>query len=273
MPIKISLKKNSLLSIRKLFEKSFELYLKNFKSLIFIMLLTYIPIAIFDIITKKISMSAMNMEANSMVILSALAIIFLLLCMFILTIVNQIALIYFIDKKSSIQESFAAAKKYFFSYLFINIIFLIIIQGASLLLSTFSGITSDFLIKTISSKTLLVVLFFVLFLAIIILILHIIIKLLFSFIILVVENLKGMQALKRSNDIIGAYWQPVAVRFVSLILVVAVINRIFAYIASMIASFPFSYYLAYFIAVLPFIFIIPFALIYIYTVYKNLNEI
>ncbi len=273
MPTQNTLKKNSLLSIRELFKKSYQFYSENFKNLILIMLLAYSPIAILDIITKKISASAIIMGDNSMVILLSAIILLLLLGMPVLTIANQIALIYFIDKKSSIKESYLAVKKYFFSYLFISIILLIITKGSSLLLSTFSNSISDFLIKNVSSKALVITLLTLIFLAILILLVYVITKLLFSFIILIVENLKGMQVLKRSRTIIGIYWQEAAIRFVALLLAFAIINRIFAYIANMIPSFPFSYYIAYLISALPFIFLIPFALIFVYTLYKNLCEI
>ncbi len=273
MLTKNTLKKNPLLSIRELFKKSYQFYSENFKNLIFIMLIAFVPIAILDIITKIISASTIAMETNLMIILSALLILLLFLGILALSISNQIALIYFIDKKTSIKESCTATKKYFLSYLFISILLLIIVKGSSILLSTFSTSISDFLIKNISSKGLVIVLLTIIFLAILVILFYIVTKLLFSFIILIVENLKGIEALKKSRTIIGDYWQEVSIRFATFIILFAVINRIFTYIASMIPSFPFSYYIAYFISALPFIFLIPFALIFVYTLYKNLREI
>ncbi|MFC1613272.1 hypothetical protein ACFL23_02980, partial [Patescibacteria group bacterium] len=224
--------KHTLSTIPDLFKKTFVFFKQNAKNLLLITSIALIPMIISQMLIRKLTVYSLSIYNQTVIIWTAVGVFILLIFIFILSIAIPIALIDFLNKKSlgidsNIKLNYYANKKYFFQYFYVAILLMIFIKGAGLILLSISDIIKSSLFKVFSSKIILLIFFTVILLIILIALCYIIISFMFSFYILICENIKGLQALKKSINISKHYWPQIFIRFAIFLIMASLINEFF----------------------------------------------
>jgi len=266
------LTKQTLSPIPKLFKKTFVFFTQNAKKLLLITSLALIPIIILQLLIDFLINHSLLIDKQSILIGIALAILISSILIFILSIAHPIALIDFLNKKtldidSNIKANYYANKKYFFPYLYVSILLMILIKGAIIILLSISNAIKPLLLQVFSSKIILVIFFSIIFLIMLIVLCYIIIGFMFSFYVLICENIKGWQAIKRSINISKHYWLQILIRFAIFLILLSLIYELFRFL---LANAPNVVFLVY--SFLFAILIIPLTITYLYFIYLDLQE-
>jgi len=177
-----------MITINKLFKDSWEIYKKQFKSLVLITILTFLPIAIFQTLA---GLYQDNFKSENFSAIEFGLIALTVLAIFI-TWIGKGALIKNINDNKGIVESLNYGWHNLASIVWVDILTSIIIIIGFIL----------FIIPGI---------LFSIWYA-------------FALMVLILENKKGMQALKQSRELTRGKWQGIFVRIIILYFIIIVIN-------------------------------------------------
>lgn len=265
------------ISISNLFKKSYKFFKKNIKNLLVITLVALIPILILQLMLERMLPKDGNFENMGMMMITAFIIFFITIVVVLFSILQQIALIYFINKKNSgeeisLKEFFTAAKKYFISYLWINIlIFLISIVGIiGILFSTALSTVFKIIFASKFIVLIFIILSFILAMTIFFYLFYLLICFVFSSFILLCDNIKGWEALKKSRELVKGSWWSVLIKTIILNLLFFILSLLNFFI-KLIPLKNLSGILGTFYSFIFSLFAIPFTVIYFYFIYKDLR--
>ncbi|MFH0854189.1 MAG: hypothetical protein V1891_01725 [bacterium] len=268
----------NLMPIFELFNNSYIFLKKNLKNFILITLATYIPIFALQFIMNKLFLQNNENFQNTRAIAAAFFLLLSFFAIALFSIIQQITLISFIDKKKAggelnILEIYRANKKYFLQYFWINIlIFLITISGA---LGIFFTIALSAIFKeTFASKYILAILIslnFILAITIFIYIFYLLICFMFSRFALICENIKGLEAIKKSKTLVKGRWWNIILRIAILNLIFFAISLL-SFFINLIPQKIISGTLMFIFALIFSLFAIPFSAVYFYFIYTDLKR-
>ena len=220
-----------MININKLFKDSWQIYIKQFKTLVLITILTFLPIAIFQTLA---GLYQDNFKAENFSAIEFGLIALTVLAIFI-TWIGKGALIKNINDNKGIVESLNYGWHNLASIVWVDILTSIIIIIGFIL----------FIIPGI---------LFSIWYA-------------FALMVLILENKKGMQALKQSRELTRGKWQGIFVRIIILYFIIIVINIllfgiIFINNSQILKDTVFAIAMVLFT---------PFMFAYTYVIYKNLK--
>ncbi|MFH0856995.1 MAG: hypothetical protein V1860_03800 [bacterium] len=275
--------KPKMLPVQDLFKNTFIFFKENIKEFLLITLATLLPVIIWEILMgKMINFTGDGME-NKFIFIGAAALLIIIAVIAVLSILQQVILIKFINKKNDGEKIlprnlFVANKRQILSYIWMNILmaFILAIGMLAIILSmTFSKFLTAIIANNILRIAILV-LFFIITLSIILYLIYLSISFLFSYFILLCEDIKGWEALIQSKRMTKNYWWPIILRLILLnIAIIAMtalvmaLNHITSFIPvkEIFYSLVAAYYLIFTI------FTIPFAVLYLYNIYSNLKTL
>ena len=223
-----------MININKLFKDSWQIYIKQFKTLVLITILTFLPIAIFQILA--------GFYKNNFVLenFSGSGIEFGLIALIVLAIfiswVGKGALIKNINDNKGIRKSLDYAWHNLASIVWIDILTSIIVIIGFIL----------FIIPGI---------LFSIWYA-------------FSLMVLILENKKGWQALKQSRELTQGKWWGIFERLAILYVIIIVVNILLSRADSLING---SQILTDVVFTVIMVLFTPFIFVYTYTIYKSLK--
>ncbi|KKP30057.1 MAG: hypothetical protein UR15_C0006G0007 [Parcubacteria group bacterium GW2011_GWA2_31_28] len=223
-----------MININKLFKDSWQIYIKQFKTLVLITILTFLPIAIFQILA--------GFYKNNFVLenFSGSGIEFGLIALIVLAIfiswVGKGALIKNINDNKGIRKSLDYAWHNLASIVWIDILTSIIVIIGFIL----------FIIPGI---------LFSIWYA-------------FSLMVLILENKKGWQALKQSRELTQGKWWGIFERLAILYIIIIVVNILLSRADSLING---SQILTDVVFTVIMVLFTPFIFAYTYTIYKSLK--
>jgi len=223
-----------MININKLFKDSWQIYIKQFKTLVLITILTFLPIAIFQILA--------GFYKNNFVLenFSGSGIEFGLIALIVLAIfiswVGKGALIKNINDNKGIRKSLDYAWHNLASIVWIDILTSIIVIIGFIL----------FIIPGI---------LFSIWYA-------------FSLMVLILENKKGWQALKQSRELTQGKWWGIFERLAILYVIIIVVNILLSRADSLING---SQILTDVVFTVIMVLFTPFIFAYTYTIYKSLK--
>lgn len=277
MPIKQP--SSNLISITDLFKNSWKFFKENYKKLILITLAALVPIIVLQAAAKALlSQGSLQIEENMGAIAATALILFLIsIVIALLSIIQQIALIYFADQKniareSSVKECYQTSKSYFLSYLWISAIILLIMLIGALGIMFTIGLSAIF--KTVfASKYILLALISLSFIAAMLIffyLLYLSVCFMFSYFILISENIKGWEAIKKSGALVRGRWWNTVFKLIILNLIIFAISLITVLI-KMIPQKTISGALGTLFTLIFSLAAIPFTAVYFYFIYKSLS--
>lgn len=275
--------KPKMISFSDLFKNTFQFFKGNIKEFLLITLFTLLPIITFEIMMDKLINFAQNESQNIWIMIIAVIILVTLAIIAVLSFLQQIILINFINKKykgvnHKIRELFNINKRHILSYIWLNILMAVILM-VGILAIILSMSLSNFLIMIFTNRIariIFLILLFIITLVIILYLIYLSVSFIFSYFILLCDDTGGLKALSQSKTLSKNYWWPVVIRLILLNLaVIGVTLLVFAlnHISSFIPVKGFFYALSTIYYLVFTSFAIPFTTLYLYHIYTNLREI
>lgn len=275
--------KPKMLPAQDLFKKTFLFFKENIKEFLLITLFTLLPIIIFEIMMDKLIDFAQNESKNIWVFTLAFIILMALAVIAILSLLQQIILINFINKKQigikhKIKELFTINKSHILSYIWLNILMAAILMIgilAIILSMSFSNFFTMIFANKIARIIFLIALF-IITVAIILYLIYLSVSFIFSYFILLCDDVKGLKSIMKSHTLSKNYWWPIVFRLILLNLAIIALtaaiiglNTISNFIPVKEIFYALStiYYLVFTC------FAIPFTTLYLYYIYADLKNL